>query len=63
MLIDFGGIKEQTSHTGTGLYTPGYAPYEHIMGRAIASNLDCFAKSKEAFSRTKLLVISSRKLA
>ena len=38
MLIDFGGIKEQTSQMGTGLYTPGYAPYEHIMGRAIASS-------------------------
>ncbi|MFM7716978.1 MAG: hypothetical protein ACKO7A_31005, partial [Microcystis sp.] len=31
-------IKEQTSQMGTGLYTPGYAPYEHIMGRAIAAS-------------------------
>ncbi|GCA76387.1 serine/threonine-protein kinase B [Microcystis aeruginosa NIES-2520] len=38
MLIDFGGIKEQTSQMGTGLYTPGYAPYEHIMGSAVAAS-------------------------
>ncbi|TRV45070.1 MAG: tetratricopeptide repeat protein [Microcystis panniformis Mp_MB_F_20051200_S9] len=38
MLIDFGGIKEQTSQMGTGLYTPGYAAYEHIMGRAVAAS-------------------------
>jgi serine/threonine protein kinase len=38
MLIDFGGIKEQTSQMGTGLYTPGYAAYEHIMGRAVATS-------------------------
>jgi serine/threonine protein kinase len=38
MLIDFGGIKEQTSQMGTGLYTPGYAAYEHIMGQAVAAS-------------------------
>jgi serine/threonine protein kinase len=38
MLIDFGGIKEQTSQMGTGLYTPGYAAFEHIMGRAVAAS-------------------------
>jgi serine/threonine protein kinase len=38
MLIDFGGIKEQTSQMGTGLYTPGYAAYEHIMGSAVAAS-------------------------
>ena len=38
MLIDFGGIKEQTSQMGTGLYTPGYASYEHIMGGAVAAS-------------------------
>ena len=38
MLIDFGGIKEQTSQMGTGLCTPGYAVYEHIMGRAVAAS-------------------------
>ncbi|MDY7048061.1 MAG: tetratricopeptide repeat protein, partial [Microcystis panniformis WG22] len=38
MLIDFGGIKEQTSQMGTGLYTLGYAAYEHIMGGAVAAS-------------------------
>jgi formylglycine-generating enzyme required for sulfatase activity len=38
ILIDFGGVKEQTSQIGTGLYTLGYASYEHTMGKAIAAS-------------------------
>jgi formylglycine-generating enzyme required for sulfatase activity/tRNA A-37 threonylcarbamoyl transferase component Bud32 len=36
ILIDFGGVKEQTTTIGTGLYTPGYAAHEHAIGQPAA---------------------------
>jgi formylglycine-generating enzyme required for sulfatase activity len=42
ILIDYGGVKQQTgtilSAAGTALYTPGYAAIEHIHGHAISAS-------------------------